>query len=98
MENSKARERLLTLLSQLKLTEDIYMSFFEHGELNRLTVHKKKRIWNFSLKLKNILPFQVYQLFSSRLKEEFQHIAQTEISITDGKSASNRMISFPIIG
>jgi DNA polymerase-3 subunit alpha (Gram-positive type) len=94
MENSKARERLLTLLSQLKLTEDIYMSFFEHGELNRLTVHKKKRIWNFSLKLKNILPFQVYQLFSSRLKEEFQHIAQTEISIqTENPQVTDNLIS-----
>ena len=44
------------LLQQLQLTEDVYMSFFEEGELTRLTVHKKNRLWCFSLKLKTILP------------------------------------------
>ncbi|MBB5147838.1 PolC-type DNA polymerase III [Ureibacillus thermosphaericus] len=81
MANLDARERFNTLLSQINLTDDIYMSFFEQGELTRLTVHKKKRIWNFSVKLQNILPYQIYQLFSSRLKEEFHHIAQTTLTI-----------------
>ena len=81
MTDSNARERFYTLLSQLKLTEDVYMSFFEHGELTRLTVHKKQRIWNFVVKLQNILPYQVYQLMLMRLKEEFKHIAQTTLTI-----------------
>lgn len=41
VDNQEARERFLTLLQQLQLTEDVYMSFFEQGELSRLTVHKK---------------------------------------------------------
>ena len=61
VDNQEARERFLTLLQQLQLTEDVYMSFFEQGELSRLTVHKKNRIWSFSITLNNILPYQLYQ-------------------------------------
>lgn len=81
MADTKAKERFYALLSQLNLTEDVYMSFFEHGELTRLTVHKKHRIWSFSIQLQNILPIEVYQLFRTRMMEAFQHIAQTSFSI-----------------
>lgn len=81
MADTKAKERFYALLSQLNLTEDVYMSFFEHGELTRLTVHKKNRIWNFSIKLQNILPYEVYQLFRTRMAEAFHHIAQTSFTI-----------------
>ena len=80
-DNNKERQLFLTLLQQLKLTEDVYMSFFEQGELTRLTVHKTNRIWNFSIKLQNILPFPLYQLFTTRMAEEFSNIAQTNLTI-----------------
>ncbi len=82
LDNQEARERFLTLLQQLQLTEDVYMSFFEQGELTRLTVHKKNRVWCFEIKLKNILPYQVYQLFRTRMAEQFHHIAQATFTIT----------------
>ncbi|MGE7664975.1 PolC-type DNA polymerase III [Ureibacillus composti] len=80
-EIQEAKERFRTLLQQLQLTEDVYMSFFEDGELTRLTVHKKKRIWEFAMKLQNILPFQLYQLMRTRMAQQFANIAQTNISI-----------------
>lgn len=40
-QQQEARQRFQMLLQQLELTEDVYMSFFEEGELARLTVHKK---------------------------------------------------------
>ncbi len=80
-DTKKERQLFLTLLQQLKLTEDVYMSFFEKGELTRVTVHKKNRIWNFSIKLTNILPFPLYQLFTTRMAEEFSEIAQTTVTI-----------------
>ncbi len=55
--------------------------FLNNGELTRVTVHKKHRIWNFSIKLQNILPFPLYQLLTTRMAEEFSEIAQTNISI-----------------
>lgn len=77
----EARTRFLMLLQQLELTDDIYMSLFEEGELTRLSVHKKNRIWYFVIKLQNILPYKVYQLLIARLTEKFSHIATITLTI-----------------
>ncbi|KGR80318.1 PolC-type DNA polymerase III [Ureibacillus manganicus] len=93
-DKQKERQLFLTLLQQLKLTEDVYMSFFEQGELTRVTVHKKDRVWNFSIKLKNILPFPLYQLLTTRMAEEFSEIAQTNISIeVDSPELNDQLIT-----
>ncbi|QSB08268.1 PolC-type DNA polymerase III [Lysinibacillus fusiformis] len=75
-QQQEARMRLRMLLQQLELTDDVYMSFFEEGELSRLTVHKKDRLWHFTIKLRDILPFPLYQLFRTHLTEKFSAIAQ----------------------
>lgn len=80
-QHQEARQKFLLLLQQLELTEDVYMSFFEEGELNRVTVHKKNRVWDFSLKLQNILPFQLYQLVQTRMAEKFAAIAQVSFTL-----------------
>ncbi|MEO4053485.1 PolC-type DNA polymerase III [Solibacillus sp. CAU 1738] len=77
----EARERFRTLLQQLQLTDDVYMSFFEKGELTRLSVHKKNRIWRFVIQLHNILPYQLYQLFIARMTETFAPIANVSLEI-----------------
>ncbi|SOB93235.1 DNA polymerase III catalytic subunit PolC type [Ureibacillus xyleni] len=91
-EVQEARERFLTLLQQLQLTEDVYMSYFEHGELTRLTVHQKKRNWCFHIKLENILPFKLYQLIRTRLNEQFSHIAQVEFKIETRNPVINEQL------
>ena len=79
---SEQADRLLLLLQQLELTDDTYMSFFEGGELSRMTVHTKSRLWQFDLTIEKILPYQMYQLMRMRLVEKFAHIAQVNIAIT----------------
>ncbi|MER2105605.1 MAG: PolC-type DNA polymerase III [Solibacillus sp.] len=81
MLNQEAHQKFLLLLQQLELTDDVYMSFFEYGELERVTVHQKRRVWHFGLKLKDILPFQVYQLLMTRMAEKFSPIAQVSLSL-----------------
>ena len=77
----QATERFQYLIQQLELTDDVYMSFFERGELSRMTVHKKKRVWQFGITLEHILPYQMYQLMRLRMVEKFAHIAQVSLSI-----------------
>ncbi len=79
---SEATDRLLLLLQQLELTDDTYMSFFEGGELSRMTVHTKSRIWQFDMTVEKILPYQLYQLLRMRLAEKFAHIANVSIHIS----------------
>lgn len=80
-EQQKAKQRFQTLLQQLQLTDDVYMSFFEAAELSRMTVHKKDRVWCFSIVLDNILPFQLHQLFYSRIVEKFSAIARVVLAV-----------------
>ena len=77
----EAIDRMQLLLQQLKLTEDVYMSFFEQGQLQRLTVNKLKRQWHFVMELENILPYKLYQLMNTRFKEAFSHIAVVSIEL-----------------
>ena len=57
------------------------MSFFENGVLERVTVHKKKRVWHFKITIENILPYQVYQLLRARMAEKFAHIANVSLTV-----------------
>ena len=92
MENNEAaKSRLQVLLQQLNLTEDAHATFFEGGELTRLTVHKKTRLWKFTFTLTDVLPFAMYDLLRIRLHEQFSHIAhvvftiQTKVTVLDEK-------------
>lgn len=81
LSKQEGRQKFLLLLQQLELTDDVYMSFFENGALERVTVHKKKRVWHFKIQIENILPFQVYQLLRLRMAEKFSHIASVTLTI-----------------
>jgi len=92
-QQQEARQRFQMLLQQLELTDDVYMSFFEDGELSRLTVHKKNRLWHFDIKLRGILPFPLYQLFRTHLAEKFAAIAQIETTFeTVEKNVTEELI------
>lgn len=77
----EAQQRFQILLQQLDLTEDVYMSFFEQGELTRMTVHKTNRQWHFHVKLQQILPYKLYELFIVRLRERFSGIAAIQLTL-----------------
>lgn len=76
----QAQQRLQLLLSQLELTDDVYASFFDKAELTRMTVHKKQRVWQFTLLLQNILPAQMFELLQMRMNDKFSHIASVHLA------------------
>ena len=99
-QQQEARLRFQMLLQQLELTDDVYMSFFEGGELSRLTVHKKNRLWHFSITLRDILPFSLHQLFRTHLAEKFAAIAQVNTTFeTIEKTVTEELIQsyWPIV-
>ena len=77
-----AKRRLQLLLQQLELTADEYMIHFESASLSRMTVHKKERVWRFTIQVEQLLPFNMFQLFHLRLREKFAGIADIKLSIT----------------
>ena len=91
-QDSKLKFQLL--LQQINMIEDIYMPFFTDAEMTRMTVHKSDRVWRFSLKLQNILPFRVFQDFQMRLDAAFSRIASVFVDIeTVHQDLSQQLIS-----
>lgn len=80
-ETIDAKRRLQHLLLQLQLTDDQYIPYFESASLKRLTVHKKERVWKFMVQVENVLPFEVFQLLQTRLREKFAGIADVKLVI-----------------
>jgi DNA polymerase-3 subunit alpha (Gram-positive type) len=95
-----AKRRLQHLLQQLQLTDDQYIPYFESASLNRMTVHKKERVWKFMINVENVLPFELFQLLQTRLREKFAGIADVKLIIdcrTNEVSADLISSYWPII-
>jgi DNA polymerase III subunit alpha, Gram-positive type len=75
------KERFQLLLQQLELTSDEMMPYFEQAGIEKLVIHREQKQWHFQFALKQILPFSVYELFLTRLRTKFSHIANVSFSI-----------------
>lgn len=78
-QDSKMRFKLL--LQHLDLIEDVHMPYFEGAELTRMTVHKKERTWRFLIKVKQVLPLELFLLLKERLHTTFSSIAHIQLNI-----------------
>src|SRR5699024_6874340 len=69
------RMKLQHLLQQLDMTEDEYVRHFEQATLERVNVHKKSRVWQFTIQLEQVLPIDVFIVFQERIRQAFLAIA-----------------------
>ena len=96
----EAKRRLQHLLLQLQLTDDQYMPFFESASLSRMTVHKKERVWKFMIQVEQVLPFELFLLLQTRLREKFAGIADVKLILAcENKEVSHDLICsyWPVI-
>ncbi|MCK1996127.1 PolC-type DNA polymerase III [Psychrobacillus psychrodurans] len=92
MDDGKMRMHLL--LQQLDLTEDSFVKHFEHASIDRFTVHKKNRQWDFQIQLEAILPIDVFTILQTRLIEKFSGIANILLTIkSNGNHVSQELIN-----
>ncbi|OIK22216.1 PolC-type DNA polymerase III [Bacillus amyloliquefaciens] len=75
------RRQFQILLQQLNMTDDTFMTYFEDGEIDKLTIHKAEKAWHFQFRFKALLPYQIYDSFMMRLTQSFAHIARVTSSI-----------------
>ncbi len=78
---SDKREAFQHLLQQLQLTDDQMVTHFEQAEIDKVIVERQARKWHFHFIFENILPYNVYQKFTSQLEKAFSHIATVYHSI-----------------
>ncbi len=74
------------LMSDLELPTGIIEKHFNQASLEKLRVNKAAGTWTFHVKLTEVLPQNVYQLFASRLKNRYQQFAEVKLVL----SADNR--------
>lgn len=47
------RRQFQILLRQINMTDDTFMTYFEDGEIEKLTIHKASKSWHFHFKFKS---------------------------------------------
>jgi DNA polymerase III subunit alpha, Gram-positive type len=78
---SKKKESFQILLQQIQLTEDVFVKHFQNAQIERVLVEKQKQTWHFQFNFEQILPFGIYQRFTSQLEKSFAHIAKVSYKI-----------------
>ena len=74
--------KLQLLMKQIDMTDDEYTRHFENALLQRVSIHRKSKVWQFNLQLDNPLPIDVYTVFSQRINQAFSAIAKIRLQIT----------------
>ena len=84
--------KLHLLLQQIDLTDDQFVTYFENARLERVSIHRKSRMWQFNIKLEKPLPIDVYTVFTQRVKEAFKAIAVIRLQITSEESVVDEQL------
>ncbi len=75
-------EMFQRLLEQIGLNHhETHGSYLEKGKVQKVTVHKQSKVWQFALEFPDILPFEVYQNLSQHLQMAFKSIAAVDTVI-----------------
>ncbi|WP_243354325.1 PolC-type DNA polymerase III [Bacillus litorisediminis] len=87
------KQRFQILLDQLKMVDDATVLAFKDARILKLEIERSKKTWHFSFHFTNIIPSTLFQLFISKLRDTFSHIAKISFIIsTDEKSITREQI------
>ncbi|MBF8808185.1 MAG: PolC-type DNA polymerase III [Enterococcus lacertideformus] len=79
---SEKRELFEKLLEQIQLEEvEKTHPLISTGEMERVVVHRKSRLWEFTLHFSQILPIMLYRSLLQHLTIAFNYIAQIKLNI-----------------
>lgn len=92
--DKEKQERFQLLLQQLQMTEDVVVKQFNNAQIDKVIIDKKLRIWHFHFLFENIIPFQLFQLFTTKLSQTFSHIA----TVTYTMKARQAVITKQLVG
>lgn len=81
-EKQQNRMKLHHLLQQLNMTDDAVVQHFQNASLERVSIHKKSRVWQFNIELERVLPVDIFTIFTERVRQTFASIATVRIKFT----------------
>ena len=68
-------DKMKILLEQIDLSH-LEQPYFQEAKLKQLDVFKQEKVWHFHIEIENLLPFQIFQTFSTAIKKAFQNFTQ----------------------
>jgi DNA polymerase III subunit alpha, Gram-positive type len=77
---NSGRKRFQLLLQQLELTEDAFVKFFYHAEIEKLSIERESKSWHFVFKLEELIPCSVHTRLATQMASTFAHIAKVSFS------------------
>lgn len=82
-------ELFQTLLQQIELhPSSEAQGVLQDGQVEDVTVYKKEKRWEITLRFSDILPFQIYTLLEDQIRRGFKDIADVRLTImTDNSPA-----------
>ncbi|MFC4404542.1 PolC-type DNA polymerase III [Gracilibacillus xinjiangensis] len=75
MDNTN-RERFDLLMQQIGIPDDMKNKYLQNGAIEKLEVFRQTKVWQFSFRLEQLLPADIYQLFVLKLTDAFSSIAK----------------------
>ncbi len=75
------KERFQLLLQQILFPTDLSEQFFKDSLIEKLTVYKNEKKWEFQFRLMRPIPFHVFQFFQERLQQALGHIAAVTFTL-----------------
>lgn len=85
-------ERFQLLLQQLQLTDDAIVSHFQNAKIDKIIIERKAKKWHFHFLFENIIPYNIYQLFTSKLISNFEHIASVTFNINVQQGVADELL------
>ncbi len=88
------KEKLNLLLNQIGIPQELIDREFNEAYLDKLTVIKDRKVWQFQLHNPNPFSSEALEIFIARLTDSFRHIAEVDVSVeTDEKELPEAAIS-----
>jgi len=84
--------KLQLLLQQINMTNDEYVVHFENALLQRVSIHRKSKVWQFNIKMEKPLPVDVFTIFSQRINEAFSAIATIRLQIDCSETVNDEQL------
>ena len=84
--------KLHLLLQQIDMTDDQFAIHFENALLQRVSIHRKSRVWQFNIKLDRPLPIDVFTIFSQRINTAFSAIATIRLQISSEHAIADEQL------
>ncbi|MEK4667214.1 PolC-type DNA polymerase III [Niallia sp. FSL R7-0271] len=85
-------ERFQLLLQQLQLTDDAIVTHFRNAKIDKIVIERKAKKWHFHFAFESIIPYNIYQLFTTKLVSNFEHIATVTFNINVQSSLADEIL------